>query len=727
MTVKEISHRGMADPSMLERIDALFSCGAGEHVDIPQIIVIGDQSSGKSSVLSGLLRKDLPRDSGLCTRFATKIVFRRDIEAGVRIFITPDENASPEHRAQVESFSEIQLDTFGEFDFKEVLGAVRLRLLRLSGTDREQVHGTIGIASSTEDATTKPTFSADILQLEISGPEEEHLSVIDIPGIFRDHTPGLTTKDDIKFVREMVMKYMANPRSVMLAVIPANGDVATQEILQLANDADPEGYRTLGVLTKPDLVDRGTEHRVIDLVQGTTRPMRLGWHILRNPGKLDLDDRLYDRQKQENEFFRKSPWDRLGEESWGIESLRCRLKDVLSGLVRKEFMSVSGPVKADVQRKVDSVEEKLKALGPERTSRTAKAAFLTELATKFQQLVDSGLSANFGANRLFEKHRALKVAPATVLRMEQFRNDMIYWGHKYQFHNTDDDQEMTEQYKAARSPGKELKVRKRVNHHDGLDNLLCNLETISSKDSGKSTDEWLHQLHGENRGFELGTFDPIILASAMRKQTANWEKISSGFISDIIVMIHGFIKMAISNLCQNERLEAELCNVVFDEAMTRYKKAIDQLKFILTVELDGTPLTQNPHFMTRLDKRYEERIHANAFNDDHYGLIVRLDEMSFKPSTCNEQHVVRDIHDILHSYYDVARTRFIDNVCKQAADHFLVNGPDTPLRVLSPVFISHLSDEKLDQIAGEEPFVKRQREKLQKDMNSLTEAMRILS
>jgi hypothetical protein len=74
-----------------------------------------------------------------------------------------------------------------------------------------------------------------------------------LPGIFKNVTPGVTTKDDMELVRSMVLGYMENPRSVMLTVIPANVDVATQEILQLAADVDPEGKRTLGVLTKPDL------------------------------------------------------------------------------------------------------------------------------------------------------------------------------------------------------------------------------------------------------------------------------------------------------------------------------------------------------------------------------------------------------------------------------------------------------------------------------------------
>lgn len=67
----------LGDPMMLERIDKLIACGTGTLIDLPQIIVIGDQSSGKSSVLAGLIRKGLPRDSGLCTRFATHIIFRR--------------------------------------------------------------------------------------------------------------------------------------------------------------------------------------------------------------------------------------------------------------------------------------------------------------------------------------------------------------------------------------------------------------------------------------------------------------------------------------------------------------------------------------------------------------------------------------------------------------------------------------------------------------------------
>ena len=125
--------------------------------------------------------------------------------------------------------------------------------------------GLKGSGASDEGAET---FSDDVLKIDICGPKQQHLSVIDVPGIFRNTTEGVTTDADMDVVRNMVNHYMKNPRSVILAVIPANVDIATQEILKMAEKCDPKGQRTLGVLTKPDLVDKGAENRIVDLVEG---------------------------------------------------------------------------------------------------------------------------------------------------------------------------------------------------------------------------------------------------------------------------------------------------------------------------------------------------------------------------------------------------------------------------------------------------------------------------
>ena len=120
MKNEEEQHRGLGDPLLLEKIDKLFACNVGEHVNLPQLVVVGDQSSGKSSVLAGLMRLPFPRDSGLCTRFATQIIFRRSAEKTV-VSIIPDVNASPEHAEIVKAWSVTDLKTLDANSFARIM------------------------------------------------------------------------------------------------------------------------------------------------------------------------------------------------------------------------------------------------------------------------------------------------------------------------------------------------------------------------------------------------------------------------------------------------------------------------------------------------------------------------------------------------------------------------------------------------------------------------------
>lgn len=197
----------------------------------------------------------------------------------------------------------------------------------------------MGLSASMEDEL--PTFSADVLRLKIIGPHEDHLSVIDVPGIFKTTTPGLTSKSDIAVVRDMVLNYMRNPRSIMLAVVPANVDLATQEIIEISRELDPNGTRTLRILTKPDLVDKGTEDKIIELVEGKQESQELGWVVVRNLGQKDLQDSSKIRDVEEEIFRNSPPWNRISNDNYGIEALRTRLQALLASNVRREFPSVS--------------------------------------------------------------------------------------------------------------------------------------------------------------------------------------------------------------------------------------------------------------------------------------------------------------------------------------------------------------------------------------------------
>ena len=116
---------GLADPVLLDKIDKLFACNVGEYIDLPQLVVVGDQSSGKSSVLEGLTALPFPRDSGLCTRFATQITFRRSEEKRSTVSIIPARDASADHAEVARNWVKKNLQTLDSLTFAEIISEVR--------------------------------------------------------------------------------------------------------------------------------------------------------------------------------------------------------------------------------------------------------------------------------------------------------------------------------------------------------------------------------------------------------------------------------------------------------------------------------------------------------------------------------------------------------------------------------------------------------------------------
>lgn len=164
--------------------------------------------------------------------------------------------------------------------------------------------------------------------------------MIDVPGIFRTTVHGVTTKDDIALVRNMVYNYMKNPRSVLLTIVPANVDIATQEIIEIAREIDSTSERTLPIMTKIDLVDQGTQNRVIDMIEDQNTSGKLGWVVVRNLGQRELEDGNVDRDLLEEKWHQTPPWNRVQAEKFGINALRKHLQHVLTSHVRRTFPSV---------------------------------------------------------------------------------------------------------------------------------------------------------------------------------------------------------------------------------------------------------------------------------------------------------------------------------------------------------------------------------------------------
>lgn len=215
----------------------------------------------------------------------------------------------------------------------------------------------------TLSSTGGTVFSEDILKIEISGPDEDYLTLTDVPGIFRTPTEGVTTKNDVLLVHQMVKNYIKDSRTVILVVLPSNIDPATQEILTLAEEADLNGERTLGVLTKPDLVkERNAQVAVCNVILGKKKHLKLGYHVVRNRGADD--DTTFDFTSGEHETFGSEPWSSLPKDCVGVKALKTRLGAILGQITRREFPKLRG----NIRNQLSSCRRQVEALGEARKS-----------------------------------------------------------------------------------------------------------------------------------------------------------------------------------------------------------------------------------------------------------------------------------------------------------------------------------------------------------------------
>lgn len=272
------------------------------------------------------------------------------------------------------------------------------------------------------------TFSNDTLKIEICGPGQERFTVIDVSGIFRVASPPLTTDDDVELVRNKVESYNANSRTIVLAVLPSNIDITIQEILKMAEKADPGGVRTIGVLTKPDLVTKATtQQSTRDLVLGKGKQLRLGYCVVKNRSADDAQSSLSDRIAQEKTFFARSEWREIdGLKRCGIGALKTRLAALLKDITTNEFPHV----KADVARRLEQHRSELDDMGPAPTEQSAQRMYLGRLGSRFQAVTQCALNGYYDSEAIFTRAPGLKLITDITKMNERFANVVWKLGRK---------------------------------------------------------------------------------------------------------------------------------------------------------------------------------------------------------------------------------------------------------------------------------------------------------
>lgn len=324
------------DPSLISLVnklqDVFSTVGVTNPIDLPQIAVVGSQSSGKSSVLENIVGRDfLPRGSGIVTR---RPLVLQLINKPARNSV----NGSTDEKVDNTTDEAANVNEYGEFlhipgqkfyDFNKI---------------REE------IVRETESKVGKNAGISPIpINLRIYSPNVLTLTLVDLPGLTKVPV-GDQPKDIERQIRDMVMKYISKPNAIILAVTSANQDLANSDGLQLAREVDPEGQRTIGVLTKVDLMDEGTD--VVDILAGRVIPLRLGYVPVVNRGQRDIENKRPIASALENEknFFENHKAYRNKASYCGTPYLARKLNLILMMHIKQTLPDIKARISSSLQK-----------------------------------------------------------------------------------------------------------------------------------------------------------------------------------------------------------------------------------------------------------------------------------------------------------------------------------------------------------------------------------------
>ena len=340
---------------LMDKIDQIRSILSSndDGITFPSVVVVGDQSSGKSTLLEALSLVELPKGTGIVTRCPLVLRLRKSIKR--QVYHLHDGN-----KKTLLDESKLNIMKYIEEETK-----------KLAGNNKNVVH--------------------ELIELLVEDPNVRDLTVVDLPGIARNPIAD-QPKDIHKQTTSLIRKFISQAGSVILCVFPANVDVATVESFTLAREVDAPGERTIGVITKSDLAPN---HDVLVqqllMEKSDVLQLTLGFVAVRNRStdeKLSLEE----ARRREKEFFRQHPASSsVGWHCLGIDALIDRLADLYSDRVKETFPKM----RQDIQKKLKDVREQLSKFPPDLETPSARLAKYYELADFY---VENVLKVRFSSS-----------------------------------------------------------------------------------------------------------------------------------------------------------------------------------------------------------------------------------------------------------------------------------------------------------------------------------------
>ncbi len=379
--------RDVINKVSLQSIGDESAYGSSSDIDIsfPRIVVVGSQSAGKSSVLEALVRRDfLPRSNGICTRRPLELRLHNiSSSLSKKQSIDNEENQGNEKNVDSASSStEKKRHKKDECEEYAVFGHLPDKKIYDFELVKEEI-----IKQTTEIAGSDRGISQVPIILEIFSPKVVPLSLVDLPGVTKVPV-GNQPFDIERLTEELTLKYIKEEDTIILAVTAANVDIANSDAIKLAKKVDPKGLRTVGVLTKLDLMDKGTDAKDILTGRGDI-VLRHGFIGVVCRSQADSNKTIDDAIEKENEFL-SSHYGSMARVN-GSLYLGRRLSELLIASIKKELPNI----REKIRRQLQSVNEQLKQLGdPVGADHSTKSRILLTLLASYAEMFTLSIDGN---------------------------------------------------------------------------------------------------------------------------------------------------------------------------------------------------------------------------------------------------------------------------------------------------------------------------------------------
>ncbi|EPS33926.1 hypothetical protein PDE_08888 [Penicillium oxalicum 114-2] len=422
--------------TLVGKIQELSRIGIEDNkIALPKICVVGDQSTGKSSLIEGISEIQVPRSAGTCTRCPMEINLSESkpgepwkcIVYLSRRYLY-EESRTSRAQKRIQSLGpwipragrdeEIFITLYDRSEVQEAIKWAQIAILNPKKPSNIYKPG----RNQGVEENTDVKFSPNVVRLDISGPKFPALSFYDLPGVISQPEHD-NEKYLVSLVENLVKFYVSQENCIILLTLTMTDDATNSSAARLIRDIKTAKERTLGVLTKPDRASQVESfEQWREILAGQKFKLGHGYFVVRNNPDPNVDHAQ--ARREEEDFFRKSCW--LGrmsefEHRFGVRRLQEALKEILMNQIRRCLPSII----SQINEKADRVNEELKKLPSPPTENSQYTVWdtVSVLKTKLNQTL-TGSSENEATRKMFLRYwnrlgmdfqTALRVTRPTVV------------------------------------------------------------------------------------------------------------------------------------------------------------------------------------------------------------------------------------------------------------------------------------------------------------------------